>query len=131
MVGRYLGNRSGLTFIELMVVLFILALFAALVGPNLFTKVDKAEKETARHQMQIFAVALDTYRLDLGTYPDSLEALVESTSEKWNGPYLRPARVPKDPWGNDYTYETVSEGKTFELYTTTRDGEELRFGATP
>ena len=114
-----------------MVVLFILSLFAALVMPNLFPRVKKAEIETARHQMQILAVALDTYRLDLGTYPESLAELVDSPSEKWNGPYLRPARVPKDPWGGDYAYGLVNDGENFELYTSTKDGKELRFGADP
>jgi len=131
MAGRHLANRSGLTFIELMVVLFIISLFAALVMPNLFPRVKKAEIETARHQMQILAVALDTYRLDLGTYPETLAELVQSSSDKWNGPYLRPERVPKDPWGSDYVYELVSNGEKFELYTSTKDGKELRFGAVP
>ncbi len=127
----HLGNHEGLTLIELMVVLFILALFAALVMPNLFPQVTKAEKEQAKQQMQILALALDTYRLDLGSYPESLAELVESSSEKWNGPYLRPERVPKDPWGNDYIYESVNDSDQFELYTSTKDGKELRYGADP
>lgn len=118
-----------MTLIELMVVLFILGLFAALVIPNLVPQVSKAERENARQQMQLLSVALDTYRLDLGRYPESLTELVESSTDKWNGPYLRPARIPQDPWKKDFIYEPVDEGNTFELYTTTKDGEELRFGA--
>jgi len=123
-----LRNRAGLTLIELMVVLFILALFSTIVVQTIGPKVKKAELETARHQMQILAVSLDTFRLDVGRYPDSLEELLESSSEKWNGPYLRPARVPKDPWGNDYFYEPVENGADFEIYSSGNGEKEIRFG---
>jgi general secretion pathway protein G len=126
---KHLRNQAGLTLIELMVVLFILALFSTLVVQTIGPKVKKAEIETARHQMQIMAVALDTYRLDIGRYPDSLLDLVESSGEKWNGPYLRPARIPRDPWGDDYQYEVVEEGSSFEIYSTGKGEKEIRFGA--
>jgi general secretion pathway protein G len=125
---RYLDNQKGLTFIELMVVLFILALFSTLVVQTIGPKVKKAETETARHQMQILAVALDTYRLDVGEYPASLEDLVRSSATKWNGPYLRPERVPKDPWGDAYVYQALDGGEKFELYSTGRGQGEVRFG---
>ncbi len=125
---RYLGNRSGLTLIELMVVLFILALFAALVVPNLTGRVDQAKVDTTRHQLQIFAVALDTYRLDMGSYPDSLAALVESQGDKWNGPYLRPARIPRDPWENEYQYSVTDNGSSFDLSSTGNGQQEIRLG---
>ena len=123
-----LRDRSGLTLIELMVVLFILTLFAALVLPNIGPKMKKAEVDTTRHQMQILAVALDTHRLDTGRYPDSLDGLVESSTAKWNGPYLRPAKIPKDPWGNDYVYEILEGGTDFALSSTGNGEEEIRFG---
>ena len=125
---RYLRNRSGLTLIELMVVLFILALFSTIVVQTIGPKKKQAELETTRYQMQIFAVALDTYLLDVGSYPDSLEGLIESTSERWNGPYLRPAKIPKDPWGNDYFYESLENGSDFELYSSGNGVKEIRFG---
>ena len=128
MIVRYLRNRSGLTLIELMVVLFILALFGAIVVQNLAPNVNKAELGTTRQQMQILSVALDTYRLDVGQYPDSLVDLIESSSERWNGPYLRPRRIPKDAWGNDFIYEPVEGGFDFELSSTGNGKEEIRFG---
>lgn len=128
MQGGYLRDRAGLTLIEMLVVLFIISLFAALVGPNLFKKKSQAQEQTAQHQMQILAVALDTYNLDVGDYPDSLEGLIESTVEKWNGPYLRPPRIPNDPWGKPYVYERLDDGKNFDLYTSTKDGKEIRYG---
>jgi len=125
---KYLRGPSGLTLIELMVVLFILALFSTIVVQTIGPKVKKAELETARHQMQILAVALDTFRLDEGRYPDALEELLESSSPKWNGPYLRPARIPKDPWGNDYFYQSLETGSDFELHSTGNGEKEVRFG---
>jgi general secretion pathway protein G len=125
---RYLDNQKGLTFIELMVVLFILALFSTLVVQTIGPKVKKAEIETSRHQMQILAVALDTYRLDVGEYPLSLEDLVRSSSPKWNGPYLRPERIPKDPWGDEYVYQALDGGDKFDLYSIGRGHGEIRFG---
>lgn len=125
---KHLGNRSGLTLIELMVVLFILALFAALVVPNLMNKVDQAKVDTTRHQMQIYAVALDTYRLDMGSYPDSLAGLVESQGDKWNGPYLRPAKIPRDPWEDEYVYSAIENGTDFTLSSTGGGQQEIIFG---
>lgn len=125
---RYLRGNSGLTLIELMVVLFILALFSTIVVQTIGPKVKKAELETTRHQMQILAVALDTYRLDVGRYPDTMEELLESSEERWNGPYLRPAKIPKDPWGNDYMYEPAENGADFELYSSGNGEQEVRFG---
>lgn len=125
---RYVDNQKGLTFIELMVVLFILALFSTLVVQTIGPKVKKAEIETSRHQMQILAVALDTYRLDVGEYPLSLEDLIRSSSPKWNGPYLRPERIPKDPWGDEYVYQALDGGEKFDLYSVGKGHDEIRFG---
>ncbi len=125
---RYLRGASGLTLIELMVVLFILALFSTLVVQTIGPKVKKAEIETARHQMQILAVALDTYRLDTGRYPQGLDDLVQSSEAKWNGPYLRPPKIPKDPWGNEYVYEILEGGEDFSLLSTGNGEREVRFG---
>ena len=128
MRGKIAGNEEGLTFFELMVVLFILSLFAALVLPNITPQMKKAEIKTTRHQLQILAVALENYRLDVGEYPDSLEALIQSSTTKWNGPYLRPERIPRDPWGNDYVYVPLEGEETFDLYSTGKGEEEIRFG---
>ena len=125
---RHLRSKSGLTLIELMVVLLILALFAALVVPRFTGQVDTARINTTRHQIQIMAVALDTYRLDMGEYPDSLTALTESQGEKWNGPYLRPARIPEDPWGNEYIYTVTEAGSDFDLYSSGDGQQEIRIG---
>ena len=125
---KRLRGQEGLTFIEIMVVLFIISLFAAIVLPNLTPQMKKAEINTTRHQLQILAVALDTYRLDAGEYPASLEELIQGSSPKWNGPYLNPARVPRDAWGNDFVYLPLEGGDTFDLYSTGKGQQEIRLG---
>jgi general secretion pathway protein G len=125
---RPLGNESGLTLIELVVVMVILGLFSAIVYQSLFPRIDQAKNQKVRTQMEIFALALDSYRLDVGEYPATLAELVQSSSPKWKGPYLQPPRVPKDSWGNDYVYQVKEEGGAFELASTGDGKKELRYG---
>jgi general secretion pathway protein G len=108
------NRANGFTVIELMVVLVILGLIASLVYQAVIPKVDEAKHKTARAQMEILGLALDNYRLDVGTYPAALAELAASSSPGWKGPYLRKS-VPADPWGNPYFYEIVDEGKDYRL----------------
>jgi general secretion pathway protein G len=105
--------RSGVTLIELMVVVTIIALFVALVGPALFKNVDKSKVTAAKSQIESFMTALGTYKLDVGTYPPTeqgLQALRVKPGEavNWNGPYL-PKDVPMDPWQHPYVYKYPGE----------------------
>ena len=93
----------------------ILGLFSTIVYQAFFPQVDKAKIQTARTQMDIVALALDSYRLDVGEYPAALDELVQSSSPRWKGPYIQKGKVPKDPWGNEYVYQVQDEGGTFEL----------------
>ena len=103
--------RPGFTLIEILVVIAVISLLAALVAPNVFRHVGTAKDATAKSQIEMLGAALDAYRLDNGRYPTTeqgLDALMtEPTSDprpnNWKGPYLRKA-VPKDPWGNAYSY---------------------------
>lgn len=116
-------NRFGFTLIELLIVLAILAMLAALVGPALFGNLIKGKRVQALTQIGSFETALDSYRLDVGAYPDSLNDLVSDSGDlSWNGPYLgRRDAVPLDPWGNEYHYEAT--GRSFELMAYGADGE--------
>jgi general secretion pathway protein G len=99
----------GFTMIELLIVIVILGLLASLVAPKFFAQLGTAERGIAEAQMNAFETALDTYRLDMGKYPQKLEELRSSDSPRWNGPYL-PKAVPLDPWGSPYVYTLNSEG---------------------
>ncbi len=116
-------RNGGFTLIELLIVMVILGMLAALVGPALFGNIGKGQRTSALTQMDSLATALDSYRLDIGRYPRTLEGLVENDTGRdiWNGSYLlRTDVVPKDPWGNDYVY-TLGD-KDFELLSYGADG---------
>ena len=112
----------GFTIIELLIVMAILGMLAVMVAPNLFNQAESARRDAVRSQLSSLRSALDQYRLDMGGYPDSMQALVDnpSGSASWNGPYLR-GDLPTDPWGNDYQYE--SDGDDFTLMSYGADGE--------
>src|SRR2546429_9993100 len=108
----------GFTLIEVLVVIIVLGLLAALVGPRILGRVSEAKSATARTQIDLLGVALDNYRLDNGMYPateQGLEALQEKPTREpvplnWPGPYLKKA-VPLDPWGRPYLYKSPGEHK--------------------
>jgi general secretion pathway protein G len=102
-------NRSGVTLIEMLVVVTIIGLFVALVGPGLWKKVDEAKLVKARAQIDGFMTALGSYKLDTGNFPTTEQGLIAlrakpADAPQWNGPYL-PKDVPKDPWDMDYIYK--------------------------
>jgi general secretion pathway protein G len=106
-------NQRGVTLIEMLVVVTIIALFAALVIPRLLNKADVAKTTAARSQIEMFMTALGSYRLDTSTYPTTeqgLGALREKPENlpNWSGPYL-PKEVPNDPWGRPYLYKFPGE----------------------
>jgi general secretion pathway protein G len=116
-------QQSGFTLIELLIVIVILGLLMSLVAPTMFSKVDSTKIKTAAAQMQMIETALSTYRLDMGDYPKALEDLVSSNVVGWDGPYL-PKKVPKDPWGNAYSYRSPAPaGGFFELLSYGKDGQ--------
>lgn len=115
--------NKGFTLIEILVVMAIIGMLAVMVAPNLFRQQAGAMRDAALSQISTLETALDTYRLDVGQYPDSLEGLMENESGRatWNGPYLR-REVPKDPWGNEYYYEL--NGSEFLLLSFGEDGQQ-------
>ena len=111
--GRSLGAQAGVTLIEMLVVVTIMGLFVALVGPALFKRADAARITAARTQIQNFMTALGTYKLDTGTFPTTEQGLIAlrvkpGEVNQWNGPYM-PMDIPKDPWGHDYAYKFPGE----------------------
>lgn len=106
---------------ELLVVLAILGLLMALVGPNVMRQLGGAKTKTAGIQIKDLEQAMEMYKLDVGRYPSSqegLEALVRkpSSATGWNGPYLK-ADVPLDPWNREYNYKYPGEKGEIDIYT--------------
>lgn len=125
-------SERGFTLIELLVVIIVLALLAGLVGPQIVGHVSEAKSATARTQIELLGVALDSYRLDNGDYPTSEQGLSalrdrptrEPVPGNWRGPYLRKA-VPQDPWGRPYLYTSPAKGTAgYQLQTLGRDGKQ-------
>ena len=108
--------------IELLIVMVILGLLASLVAPKMFGKIGSSKQKTAQTQMEMLSTALDMYRLDVGNYPDSLQALRASNDPNWQGPYL-PKDIPNDPWGNAYIFKFPGEKGEFDLMSFGSDGK--------
>jgi len=118
--------QAGFTLIELLVVMVILGLLAALVVPNYIKQGDNARVKTTRAQIEMIGTALDTFRLDIGRYPNSQEGLSAlrdrpSGVDRWDGPYLK-KDVPKDGWGNPFIYRSPGERDPYELLSYGADG---------
>jgi general secretion pathway protein G len=122
-------RARGFSLIELLVVLVILGLLAALAGPRVLSKLGGAKSDTAQLQIEEFGAALDLYHLEVGRYPNTqegLQALVQAPggADKWNGPYLKKKEVPKDPWGNDYHYASPGQHGPYDLSSLGADNRE-------
>ncbi|HEY2708126.1 MAG TPA: type II secretion system major pseudopilin GspG [Caulobacteraceae bacterium] len=107
-------GKAGYSLLEILIVLAIIALIAALVGPRLFAQLDHAKVTTARVEVRSLETALQTMELDIGRYPspgEGLDLLVKGDRKNvvgWNGPYLA-SSVPMDPWGHAYVYEPPAD----------------------
>ena len=122
-----LRGQRGFTLLELLVVIVIIGLLAAYVGPRYFSQLGKSERSTAKAQIEGLGKALDAYRIDTGRYPTTeqgLNALMVRPSDepKWSGPYLQKA-VPPDPWGRPYVYRSPGQGGDFDLISMAKDGQ--------
>jgi general secretion pathway protein G len=118
--------HRGFTLLELLVVMVIIGLLAAYVGPKYFSQVGKSEVKTARAQIVGLEKALEQYRLDVGGFPTTeqgLAALITRPADaaRWDGAYLSKG-LPLDPWGHPYQYKQPGEHGEFDLISLGRDG---------
>lgn len=124
---RLQSGMSGFTLLELLIALLIVGLLVGVVAQNLFGNVSKAERTAAKQQIDALAKALDTYRLDMGSFPTTEQGLSALTkapagSTRWKGPYLK-KDVPLDPWNNPYQYKMPGQnGQPYEISSLGRDG---------
>jgi len=122
-------GEGGFTLVEILVVITIIGMIVALVGPRVLNYLGESKVKTAKIQIQSFAGALDLFYLDAGRYPSSSEgltALVQPTSgvASWNGPYLKGGAVPTDPWGKPYVYKSPGQHGAYDVVSYGADGRE-------
>ena len=125
--GCFLFRIAGFTLLELLVVIVIIGLLAAYVGPKYFSQLGKSEVTVAKAQIEAFEKALDAFRLDVGRYPTTEEGLgglmtKPGETSKWNGPYLK-KDVPQDPWGHPYVYKSPGTNGEYDLLSYGKDGQ--------
>jgi general secretion pathway protein G len=122
-------SERGYTLVEILVVITIIGLIMALVGPRVLNYLTESKVKTARIQIQSLSSALDLFYLDAGRYPTSAEGLaglVRQTAgiTAWNGPYLKGGVVPTDPWGKPYLYRSPGEHGAYDVVSFGSDGQE-------
>jgi len=114
-----------------LIVLAIIGMLAALVGPRLMTALSKSQTKTTRSQVEMLATSIDSFRLDNGRYPtqeEGLEALISQPEGllNWSGPYLRKKKIPRDAWGFEFHYQIPAQrgGIDYDLYSLGADNAE-------
>lgn len=124
------SRQSGFTLIEIMVVVIIIGILAAIIAPNVIGRVDDAQIAAAKADLRAIDNSLKFYRLDNFVYPSNeqgLQALITKPNDpnirNWKpGGYLDRRQVPKDPWGNEYLYLNPGQHGEVDVYTLGRDG---------
>lgn len=116
--------RKGFTLIELVVVILILAILAALIVPRIVGRTDDAKRAKAASDISTLRSQVQVYKVDVGAFPEQLMDLRTRPSEGadgWRGPYLD-KELPTDPWGNEYDYQVTSDGENFTILSYGQDG---------
>ena len=126
---RVRAGEAGFTLVEILVVITIIGLIMALVGPRVLNYLAESKVKAARIQVESFASSLDLFYLDAGRYPSTSEGLAALAQrpgaiDAWNGPYLRTGLVPNDPWGHPYVYRSPGEHGPYDIISLGSDGQQ-------
>lgn len=121
------SSRTGATILEVLIVLSIIAMIAAVVGPRVIGYLGKAKSETAALQIDNLASAVQLFYIDTGRYPSEAEGLSvlitrPAGDAAWNGPYMPSEEALRDPWGRDYQYQPPGTDGGFSILSLGRDG---------
>jgi len=126
---RVRSGEAGFTLVEMLVVITIIGLIMALVGPRVLNYLAESKVKAARIQVESFSSSLDLFYLDNGRYPTTSEGLAAlaqrpGAAEAWNGPYVRGGLVPNDPWGHAYIYRSPGEHGAYDIVSFGSDGQQ-------
>ena len=127
-------NMSGMTLIEILVVLVLIGVVLGIVGGNFIGRGEKAKADAAKIEIGQIGQSLDLFKLEVGRYPTSQEGLQALISAppgltNWNGPYWKKSTLPKDPWGNEYRYSAPGQHGPYDILSYGADGKEGGEGA--
>jgi general secretion pathway protein G len=110
-------NDRGFTLVEVLIVVMIIGLLASLITPNLLSRFERSKEEIAKAQVEMLSSGVQSFILDVGRCPTSLNELITSTDPKWRGPYLSKKELPTDPWNKQYQYKCPGDHGRFDLYS--------------
>ena len=113
-------RNEGFTLIEILLVVVIIGILAAVAIPNIAGAPEKARRNAAAQGIRVIEGGIDRYEMDVGKLPDSLNELLSSSAKGWDGPYIKKAKGLQDPWGNEYHYS--KNGKTYKVVSGGPDG---------
>jgi general secretion pathway protein G len=118
-------RQRGFTILEITIVFILLAGIMAFVGPKIFEQMGRAKSSEAKIRIQQLVGQIEMYKLEVGRYPDSLQALVKQPPgvDRWNGPYAKDTDL-KDAWGNDYRFTVPGQSRGFDLLSLGADNKE-------
>ena len=114
---KYHRRNAGFTLIEVLLVVVIIGILAAVVLPRMTGRGKEAQIAAAKASIENLSLALDMYEVDNGSYPSSLQSLITKGSElNWKGPYLKKGEIPLDPWGKEFIYTLKDNGYEIKSY---------------
>ncbi|KWT90985.1 type II secretion system major pseudopilin GspG [Candidatus Magnetominusculus xianensis] len=118
-----LGSERGFTLIEILIVVMIIGLIASLIAPNILNRFESSKEQLTTAQIELLSTSVQSFYLDVGRCPTTLNELISSTDKHWRGPYLSKQVIPQDPWHRDYQYKCPGEHGRFDIFSLGPNGK--------